>query len=458
MSHAKQRLLLIAGIAGYVALFQWMYINYLYPTWEYFGFGYNDPCAACVSLAWFLSLAPSFWMPIELQRPSQLAYWVLYLTVFIPSMFVPMYAGLDSPGEIRNLMLVLFAGFVIAGGSYLFPLFRFRPSQISPRFFWELLACVAGAMSLWMLVIFRHHLHIVSFQDVYDLRDAANDVAEGSQVNYAFMLLTGALNPFLMGCGLYYKRGWLFLAGAAGQLLVFAVGGTKGSILSLLFVPGFALLLRPGRMGFALKVAYGTLAVLGFACLSYFFSDYDPGPLLTTALFVILMRTLSINGLLTAQYYHFFQQNPFTHLSHIKGVNWLVHYPYQYSVGQEIGLAYAGTTDLDSTAHFWVADGIGGFGLPGILLVSIFCAGVFWILDSASQRHDPRLAALVTTYAAYNLANISLFTTLLSGGLALLMLLLYLMPAPSGGRELAFASEGTYRFRSKSVLRPLPSV
>ena len=53
---------------------------------------------------------------------------------------------------------------------------------------------------------------------------------------------------------------------------------------------------------------------------------------------------------------------------------------------------------------------------------------LFWVLDSAAQKHDPRLAALVICYAAYNLASLSMFTTLLSRGLGLLMVILYLMP------------------------------
>jgi len=61
---------------------------------------------------------------------------------------------------------------------------------------------------------------------------------------------------------------------------------------------------------------------------------------------------------------------------------------------------------------------------------------VFWMLDSCSQRHDIRLVVLVTCYTAFNLSNISIFTTLLSGGLLLLMMLLYLLPAktPHGFR------------------------
>jgi len=53
------------------------------------------------------------------------------------------------------------------------------------------------------------------------------------------------------------------------------------------------------------------------------------------------------------------------------------------------------------------------------------------LLDSAAQRQNPRLATLVVCYVAFNLSNISIFTSLLSGGLGLLILLLHLMPTSS---------------------------
>ena len=427
----KHRLLVVLGMVAYVACFQWMYVNYLYPYWDYFGFDYNAPGSGYAALAWLLAVAPSLWMPMKLARPSQLACWVLYIAVYIPSMFVPLYAGLNSPSEIRSLMLTLLAGFALIGSSYLLPLPRPRSAGTSHPFVWKAFACLAAGMSLWMFVVFRHHLQVVSFLDVYDVRDAANDVAEGGLVSFTFMTLTGAVNPFLMACGLYLKRPALFVAGAAGQLLIFAVGGTKGSILSIFFIVAIAVLLKPAQSSFGLRFSMASLALLGSACLSYRLSGYNPGPLHTLALFVVLMRTLSINGLLTAQYYNFFQANPLTYFSHVKGVNWFLHYPYKYSLGQEIGVAYAGTPDVDASAHFWATDGIGGLGLPGILLMSLLCAFVFWALDCASQNHDPRFGALVTTYAAYNIANISLFTSLFSGGFALLILLLYLMPPQS---------------------------
>lgn len=422
------RVFLVFGIFIFVAVFQWMYVHYLYPVWDYFGFHYERPATGYLLLAWVLSLAPSFWMPMKLTRPSQFAYWVLYIMVFIPSMFVPLYAGLTPPWEVAGLMVTLFAGLAITGTSYLIPLGRFRPANISRGLFWKGFGFIAVVLTLWMIVVFRNHLQIVSFLDVADLRSIQDDVWEGSLVSYAFMCLSGAINPFLMGWGLYYRRKWLFLAGALGQLLVYSVGATKSSILSILFMCSFYVLLRVGRLPFGQKLTFGALALMGGASLSYVLSGYEPGPLHTIVLFVVLMRVFSVNGINTAWYYDFFQHNPHTFYSHVKGVSLFVHYPYQYPIGQEIGLAYTGGTDLDANAPLWATDGMGALGLPGVLIISIFCALVFWILDSASQRHDPRLAALLTMFAALNIANIPFFTSLLSGGLGVLILSLYLMP------------------------------
>src|ERR1700739_2304758 len=87
----KLRILLIAGIAGYIACFDWLYVPNLFPTYAYFGFDYNVPGTQYLVLAWTLSLLPGLWMPLSLSRPSQLAYWILYISVVVPSMFVPLY-------------------------------------------------------------------------------------------------------------------------------------------------------------------------------------------------------------------------------------------------------------------------------------------------------------------------------------------------------------------------------
>src|SRR5271166_4786835 len=109
------------AMALYIECFQWVYAQYLFPTFGYLGFQFYPPSSGYLALAWALSLMPALWIPVELTRPSQLAYWVLYISVFIPSMFVPLYAEMEPAPEIAVLMLVFFAAFSIIGGCYRVP-------------------------------------------------------------------------------------------------------------------------------------------------------------------------------------------------------------------------------------------------------------------------------------------------------------------------------------------------
>lgn len=422
-----QRTTVIVGLVLYVACFNWMYVHYLYPTWRYFGYDYDPPQAKALIVTWVASLLPSLWMPMTVRRPSQLAYWVLYFTVIIPSMFVPLYAGLSSANQVLPLVLCLLVGFAITGMSYGLPLPKVRPPSISPRSFWLGFGAFAAFITLIVLVAFRSAFSIVSFSDIYDVRYAAGDVMNGTGLNYPLMWLYGAINPFMMGYGLYSKRWALVLVGALGQILVYGSLGTKASLLSIVFMCGFYLLLKDSRFPFGLKITWSILTLVGVVCYTCVSTDGEVGLLQTGLSYVVLMRSFSYCGLLTAQYLNFFAHNPFTYYSHIKGVNWFVSYPFHYPLGTEIGYYYYDPL-CDTTAHFWATDGIAALGIPGILVASLLCGCLFWLIDTASQRHSPRLAALVIAYAAYNLGNLSMFTTFLSGGLGLLVLFLYLMP------------------------------
>jgi hypothetical protein len=313
------------------------------------------------------------------------------------------------------------------------PLRSVKPPRLSGSRFWVVFSVLAVSLVVWIIVAFKSKLRILSFADIYDVRLDFDTVMEGTSLNYAIMWLSGAINPFLMGWGLYHKRHWFFVAGLLGQLLVYSSVGTKGSILSPLFILGFYLLLRPGRLSFAVKLTWGVVVLFAGLALTYVLSGSNMSPLQYMLLFVVFTRIFSINGLMTAQYYDFFQRNPLTYYSHVKGLSWFVNYPYANPLGIEVGSFYSGDPTLDSTAHFWAPDGLAALGLPGILLISVFCACMFWVLDSLAGRHDVRLAALLISYAAYDIANISIFTTLLSGGLGLLMVFLYFMPGKSSG-------------------------
>ncbi len=275
----------------------------------------------------------------------------------------------------------------------------------------------------------------MSFADIYEVRDASIDLG-GTLSTYPLMWLYGAIDPLLLGYGLFYKRPWIFVIGALGQVLVYSCFGTKASLLSVVFVLGIYSLLKFRKFPFALNFTWSIVVLFAVLCLSLLNSEGEPNALLFGMLFLVFFRSFGLAGLLTGQYHYFIQRNPLTYYSHIKGVSYLIHYPFQYPLGTQVGY-YFYFPLVDTTAHFWATDGLAALGLPGIIVASIFCVFVFWLIDSVAQKHDPMFAALAIFYATYSLANLSLFTTLLSGGLALLILLLYLMPSE---KELAFSA------------------
>lgn len=431
----SHRPLLVLGVSAFVGLYAWSYVHFVSESYSSYGFDYQPVPDFYLVLAWILAILPSLWMPIKLRRGSQLGYWVLYLTVVIPSMFIPLFAGLNKPDEIVPLMLTMCAGTAVLGAGYLFPLHRFRAAKISPKAFSTGFAILAVLTTLAIVVSFWGNMHLVSFDEIYDLRDNAQDMG-GSFLNYALMWSYGAVYPFLIGWGLYHRKWLLFLTGCLGQVLVYSCFGTKASLLSIIFIAGIYLLFRRGRGPFALKLVWGVAAILLVLVVVFLAEGEEPDLATQMLMFLVMFRSFGLSGLLTGQYYNFFRHNPHTLFSHLKVVNWLVHYPFHYPLGTEIGYYYYGAL-VDTTAHFWATDGIAALGLPGILVASALCALLFWLIDSAAARHDPRFVGLVTFYGTYSLANLSLFTTFLSGGLGLLILTLYALPAigPQPARE-----------------------
>lgn len=429
-SAMTERLLVIFGISLFVACYHWAYVSWLQPVFAYFGFQNVDPPMKYLALASVLSVLPSLWMPIRISRPSHFAYWFLYLTVLIPSTIVPVYMGLDDVSRVVPLILALFSGFATIGLTYRLPLHEVKFPGLSRRTFGWGFGVISIFLAVCVVVGYRDNFRIVTFADIADVRIGAEDVMSKNLMNYPLMWLYGAVNPFLMGFGLYHRRIWLYVLGILGQVLVYGSLGNRASLLSAVLILGFYILSRKKDTPFGIKFTWGLVALFLILCIADIFQDTAEGMLYFvpwSLSYLMFFRTFGLPGLLTTQYLHFFQANPLTYYSHLKGVSWFIHYPYAQLLGTEIGYFYYYPL-VDTTAHFWATDGLAALGIPGIIVASVFCGVLFWAVDSVSQRHDPRLAGLVICYSAYNLANLSMFTTLLSGGLGLLMLSLYLLP------------------------------
>ena len=149
----RQRGFVILGILAFIALYQWAYVHWLSPAFAYYGFEYYPVPGRYLALAWACSVLPAVWMPLRIARPSQLAYWVLYLTVFIPSMYIPFFVQLNERADVAWLVVTLCMGMAISGLGYLCPLHKFKPISVRRPAFWLGFMILAVGCAAWVATL-----------------------------------------------------------------------------------------------------------------------------------------------------------------------------------------------------------------------------------------------------------------------------------------------------------------
>jgi hypothetical protein len=138
------------------------------------------------------------------------------------------------------------------------------------------------------------------------------------------------------------------------------------------------------------------------------------------------VRMTALPGLLTGYYYEFFSSHPKAHLGH-SIFRFFLDYPYAVEPPYLIGAIYFHSPSNDANANVW-ADAYANFGYFGVISFTVLLAALLWIYDSMAAECDTRLATLAMALPAFSLANGALLTSLLSNGMALAMMLVYLMP------------------------------
>jgi hypothetical protein len=428
-----------ASILLYCAGFHYAYVNWISIVWGYEGLTYKSPNPALLALAYVLAAVQCSVSPLKLRRPSHAIYWILYFTVYIPGLFVPLFMQLDDGMALLLLQLSLTCGMLIIAISYRFSLLTFRRYPINPRLFWTVFAVTFLACNAVLIVAFRNNLHFASLEEIYSVRHQAGKVVEENPlIGYVSQLLGNVLNPLLIAHGLASRQKKLTVLGTLGELIVYSTGAAKASLLAPILAAGFYYTIKRERGGWAPKTGL-FLAGLFFS-LTTLVIEAKPGVLFNIAT-ITLARTFAAPGMLIGRYQYFFENQPHTYLGTVTGINLLLPNPYTLPLGMEVASFYGSQPSsdrgmVDENADFFATDGIGGFGLPGILMAGVLCAAVFWALDSCARNYSMGFSVSALTMVIISLGNVSLFSTLLGNGLLAWMLLFVIMPRSFLGSDI----------------------
>ncbi len=422
MKYIKDKAIVLIMLIIYIALLKWAYVTSISKLFSYMGYTYHDLSVIAIIISWMLPIIPIIWMPLTIQRPSQIIYWLLYLSVVVPSCIIPWYSLKLDITVLCMLIIVLLMVFGIIGLIYRIPLVRIPRINITWNIFGVIMLFIAVALYFMVVSVYGFHIKYVPLTDVYAqrLEYSIKALQTSTIVLYAINWLGNVINPVLLVWGLYKNKTLLVIGGILGQLFIYSINGSKLVFLSIVLILALFILIKIFKLKRFSLTLISLFIMLFLVCIII---DWYSKGIFFSSLFI--RRLVVTPGLLTGYYFDFFSIHEKVVLSD-SIFSKLAQYPYSWPFQNLIGSTYFGSIEASANANIW-ANAFAHFGFCGQIVFSIIFAVVLWIYDSIAQD-KLILGTLIISIYAFVFANTGLLTSLLTGGFWLSVLIVYLIP------------------------------
>lgn len=415
--------------------------------YAYQGFENNftivNEAASLIILFGFSTIAYYFYENVDNKASNEILL-LLFLMSFVP--FTSMFGfGAFAPGFIISnilfwLFLILFVTIPIKKISmqiYNEVVLKFGEQKLRNETRIKFLTIGFGLVVIFISGVYTGFRFNFSLANVYDLRSEARGYNLPVLLAYIFSW-TRTVNPIFIAYYLHKKYwGWVIFCFIV-QLLNFGIDGSKTTLFLALFA--IVVNLTPG---FTLQ-SLNKWIVKGFFGLSFLttifyigFSDLISFSVWPVSLFV--RRVLYLPVYLGSNYFDFFTSHTpdYFRQSFMRLFGFVS--PYD-DLSYMIGEIYFHT--VTSANNGLIADAITNMGIAGIVLSPMLYAVVLRVLNFVSCGIDYRLYITVAMYLAVTLVNSFLFRVLLTHGLLIIMVILYLI-----------SNSGTEKGQQKELIR-----
>ncbi|MEH6962216.1 hypothetical protein ABEX35_02360 [Priestia megaterium] len=416
----SNRIKLIIGVIIYIFLLNVSYIYLISPNFSYFGYIYIKPSNLTIIIGFIFAIIPASFLRYELERPSEIIHWILYIMVYIPTMFIPNY----TINHYVDNQFILFQIFLLASLVIIVITSKIRLlkiPKIQMRFKNYIIIMTVISIIFYSIIIYTFGLNfkLVSLNEVYDVREMYR-----SQVNrfagYAINWQSKIVNTLFIGLGVIEKNLLFVVLGFIGQLFIFSTTGQKSVLFSFLLIIGILISLKNKGKKFGLTIVYGFIVLILITSAV----DIMNSTASLTSLFI--RRMIVTPGLLTGYFYDFFSSHPKVFLSQ-SIINPFMDYPYKDLPPFLIGEHYFGKPNMAANANLW-ADAFANFGLIGLLIFSFVLGIIMWIYDSLSTDSSFLVSCLLISMTAWSLTDTALFTSLLTHGILFALIINFIKP------------------------------
>lgn len=405
----------------YCIIYDSLFMNFVYKFFYYMGVDYIVMNSQKFLLWILLSTIPFlFYKGID----TLASFFVLFLYIFV---YIPFIHALFVMWGLSTFMVYsyalaaffLFVVYFSSGANWC--IFKQLVAKPSIPFKWIEFSTIF--LSIVFIFFMRERLQFVNIftqsQLLYELREKnAESSADFGLIFYLQGWLFGGFYPFLLVCYLRQKQRLKSIVILMGYVILFMADMQKMTFFMPYLIIGFYFLIRLNEKGFSNRIH--SILTYSLIITSLIIIAFQDNELVFTIAAILLLRTICVAGWLTQFYMRFFINNPYTHYSHINIVNAITNeYPYSTSLGTAV--AYGGQ---NANANFLLTDGVAAWGIIGLIAIGLFFFVLLHFINAISYRYKKTDLLVIFLPTLSYLLNTSIFTTMLSNGMLILLVLI----------------------------------
>lgn len=410
-----------ALIVAYSVLFVLVYQGFLYPIYGYFGFrnsgGSIDDFVIPVASI-FLIL---FFLPGAIRSVSHFIIWNIYILMFIPIQLTLAMSG-TVPGGATWTSAALLVSFLtlIMLSKLQFMFFPVYFGRLVTNYALQIIYLAGLIIAGALILRFHSIMSLAGVEEIYEQRQAAADSGAARLFSYLISWITYAIFPLLASAALFFSKRHLLFVSTFLLLVIYSITAAK----LVIFLFGMTLfaywVLAPGRRNYPQIICLYPILVLLIGYTVYLAIADPDESLVFYAVSQFVMRGLGVQAMIFNAYLEFFSVNPFTNFSHVTGLSLFLDYPYNDVLGRIISIHLVGHPNANANSGFWAMDGLAGAGNLGLIVMGVVVGIVLAFFDGVTRGVDVRFSGVAFCGILLMLSNVSIFTTLVTGGAVLL--------------------------------------
>lgn len=351
-------------------------------------------------------------MPKKSERPSHVFLQLHLLIMIIP--LLSLYGVQNKPSLYIGMVVIMFImQSLIIRSSKKIKLMKIKHSK-------RILVILITSISLFVYFsMIRANglpsLRALNFFNVYEMR---------WNVRYPFLMgylvhwQAKVINPFLITLSYLNKKPKLLTLAISLQLLLYLITTHKSFILIPVAIIIIVKVLD--RYDFFKVITYLSGFGVAGSLVIYKLTDIIVIP------FIVIYRLLFLPAQIKYYYYDFFSSNTFTYFSEgVIGKILGLRFPYEESTNNMISSIYFGMPQSAANTGY-LADAYANGGFIGMFIMTLLLTLVFVMIDSLTIHIRKNVVVGLSIFSVLALNDLGLLTTLLTGGMLFLLLVLYL--------------------------------